>query len=54
MTRRSLFVLDKNNLPAFKQNALKRAKEFDISKILPLYENYYQKILVKAASKATI
>lgn len=54
MTRRALFVLDKTNLPAFKSNALKRAKEFDISRILPLYENYYHKILEKAASKATI
>ena len=54
MTRKALFVLDKNNLPAFKLNALKRAQEFDISKILPLYENYYHKILEKAASKATI
>jgi L-malate glycosyltransferase len=45
MTRNALFVLDKNNLPAFKMNALKRAQEFDISKILPLYENYYLKIL---------
>lgn len=54
MTRKSLFILDKNNLLTFKQNALKRAKEFDISKILPLYEDYYNKILVKAASKATI
>lgn len=54
MTRRALFVLDKNNLPKFKENALTRAKEFDISRILPLYENYYHKILQKAASKATI
>jgi L-malate glycosyltransferase len=54
MTRKALFVLDKNNLPAFKMNALKRAQEFDISKILPLYENYYHKILKKAASKAII
>ncbi|WP_276373192.1 N-acetyl-alpha-D-glucosaminyl L-malate synthase BshA [Chryseolinea sp. H1M3-3] len=54
MTRKSLFVLDKNNLPTFKINALKRAQEFDISKILPLYENYYHKILEKTASKATI
>jgi L-malate glycosyltransferase len=45
MTRNALFVLDKNNLPAFKINALRRAQEFDISKILPLYENYYLKIL---------
>jgi L-malate glycosyltransferase len=56
MTRKSLFVLDKNNLPKFKENALKRAKEFDISNILPLYENYYERILEKAAqlsNKAT-
>jgi L-malate glycosyltransferase len=48
MTKRALFVLDKNNLPKFKLNALKRAQEFDISKILPLYENYYVKILEKS------
>jgi N-acetyl-alpha-D-glucosaminyl L-malate synthase BshA len=51
MTRKSLFVLDKNNLPRFKANALARAKEFDISKILPLYESYYNKVLEKTASK---
>jgi L-malate glycosyltransferase len=49
MTRKALFILDKNNLPKFKENALKRAKEFDISNILPLYENYYERILEKAA-----
>jgi L-malate glycosyltransferase len=49
MTSKSLFILDKNNLPKFKENALKRAQEFDISNILPLYENYYEKILEKAA-----
>lgn len=49
MTRKALFVLDKKNLPKFKENALKRAKEFDISKILPLYENYYEKVLAKTA-----
>lgn len=54
MTRKSLFVLDPNNLPRFKENALKRAQEFDISKILPVYENYYQKILVKSAAKSTV
>ncbi len=53
MTRNSLFILDKNNLPKFKENALKRAKEFDISNILPLYENYYERILEKAAQEST-
>lgn len=54
MTRKALFVLDKNNLPRFKENALKRAKEFDITQILPLYEEYYQRIMEKTATKATI
>jgi len=54
MTRRALFILDKNNLPRFKENALKRAKEFDISRILPLYESYYNRILEKTTSKSFI
>jgi len=52
MTRKALFILDKDNLPRFKENALLRAKEFDITRILPLYEAYYSKILVKATAKA--
>ena len=54
MTRKALFILDKNNLPAFKKNALKRAKEFDISNILPLYEAYYQKIMEKTAARVIL
>ena len=54
MTRKALFVLDKDNLPKFKENALKRAKEFDITQILPHYEEYYQRIMEKTASRATI
>jgi L-malate glycosyltransferase len=53
MTRKSLFVLDKNNLPRFKENALRRAKEFDISRILPLYESYYQQVMEKTAARST-
>jgi N-acetyl-alpha-D-glucosaminyl L-malate synthase BshA len=53
MTRKSLFVLDKNNLPRFKANALQRAQEFDISRILPLYESYYQQVMEKTAAKST-
>lgn len=51
MTRKALFILDKNNLPSFKVNALKRAKEFDITNILPLYERVYQRVLEKSTSK---
>lgn len=50
MTRNALYVLDKNNLPKFKESALARAKEFDITNILPLYERYYEKILAKSAA----
>lgn len=54
MTQKALFILDKNNLPRFKENALKRAQEFDITRILPLYENYYQRILEKTAAKTIV
>jgi N-acetyl-alpha-D-glucosaminyl L-malate synthase BshA len=53
MTRKALFVLDKNNLPRFKENALKRAKEFDISRILPLYESYYRQVMERTTAKST-
>lgn len=54
MTNKALFVLDKNNLPKFKMNALQRAKEFDISRILPRYESYYTRILEKSTEKTVI
>lgn len=52
MTRNALTILDKDNLPRFKRNALLRAQEFDIARILPLYEDFYQKILKKAEAKS--
>lgn len=54
MTQKALFVLDPANLPRFKQNALQRAKEFDISRILPLYESYYEYVMEKITSQATL
>ncbi|HZY81644.1 MAG TPA: N-acetyl-alpha-D-glucosaminyl L-malate synthase BshA [Cyclobacteriaceae bacterium] len=54
MTRKALFILDKNNLPRFKENALKRAQEFDISRILPQYENYYKEVLEKSKEKVAV
>ncbi len=53
MTRNALHILDKNNLPAFKENALKRAKEFDITRILPQYESFYEKVLEKSSTKVS-
>ena len=54
MTRKALFVLDKQNLPKFKDNALKRAQEFDISRIRPLYEQHYEKVIERAAKKDVV
>lgn len=53
MSKNALHILDKKNLPTFKMNALKRAKEFDISRILPLYENYYRKVIEQASVKVS-
>ena len=51
MSAKALVILDKDHLPAFRKNALKRAKEFDISKVLPQYEAYYEKVMQKTASR---
>jgi glycosyltransferase involved in cell wall biosynthesis len=48
MTKSALTILDKDNLPKFKKNALDRAKEFEISRILPLYEAFYEKIMAQS------
>lgn len=45
MTEKALYVLNDENLPKFKEGALERAKEFDISNILPMYESFYNKIV---------
>ena len=46
MTKRSLEILsDQNKHAAFKENAFKRARKFDIKKILPKYINIYRKAI---------
>jgi N-acetyl-alpha-D-glucosaminyl L-malate synthase BshA len=45
MVKHALFILKDENLPVFKHNAIERAKEFDVTRILPMYENYYKKVL---------
>lgn len=44
MTEKALFILQEENLPRFKANALKRAQEFDVTNILPMYEDIYRKV----------
>jgi N-acetyl-alpha-D-glucosaminyl L-malate synthase BshA len=51
MTKNALYILDKDNLPRFKANALAQAKKFDIANVLPLYEQYYQKIIEKTVAE---
>ncbi|PGH39156.1 MAG: N-acetyl-alpha-D-glucosaminyl L-malate synthase BshA [Candidatus Nephrothrix sp. EaCA] len=45
MASNALRILDKDNLPRFKQQALKRAHDFDVAAIRPKYEAFYEKIL---------
>ena len=45
MVKNALFILRDDQLPIFKANALARAKEFELSTILPLYENYYDRVI---------
>jgi N-acetyl-alpha-D-glucosaminyl L-malate synthase BshA len=54
MTQKALYILDKDHLPQFKLNALRRAQEFDITRILPLYENYYAKVIERTAAKISL
>src|SRR5690606_12787685 len=46
MAEKSLYVLeDCDRLNKFKEAALNRAKDFEISNILPHYENYYMEVI---------
>jgi N-acetyl-alpha-D-glucosaminyl L-malate synthase BshA len=45
MVKNALFVLSDDQLPQFKANALDRAKQFELSTILPLYEAHYERVL---------
>src|ERR1700749_4215741 len=53
MAEKAIYILeDEARLQTFKDNALKRAREFDLHKILPMYENYYTEIIER--SKETV
>ena len=46
MAANAIYILeDDNRLNQFKENALNRAKEFDLSLILPQYVNYYLEVI---------
>jgi len=54
MTKRALEILDDKNLPTFKKNALERARVFELSKIRPLYEEYYHEIVDRVAREVSV
>jgi N-acetyl-alpha-D-glucosaminyl L-malate synthase BshA len=46
MAESAIYILeDEERLNTFKENALARAKELELSKILPEYENFYQEVI---------
>lgn len=50
MAKHAIEILgDDARLSQFKENALKRAKEFDLGLILPVYENFYKEVLTQKA-----
>jgi len=51
MTEKSLYILQKEHLDTFKQNALARAHEFEASKIVPQYEAFYTAVLENFSHK---
>ncbi|MEO8884934.1 MAG: N-acetyl-alpha-D-glucosaminyl L-malate synthase BshA [Mucilaginibacter sp.] len=53
MAEKAIFILeDEARLATFKENALARAREFDLARILPLYENYYIEVIEKSKAGA--
>jgi L-malate glycosyltransferase len=52
MVKNALHILHEDHFATFKANALARAKEFDITKILPHYETYYERVV--AGSQALV
>ncbi|WP_423148603.1 N-acetyl-alpha-D-glucosaminyl L-malate synthase BshA [Rubrolithibacter danxiaensis] len=52
MAKNAIYILaDKERLLQFKENALNRAREFDLSLILPIYEDYYREVMERSFSK---
>ena len=52
MAEKGVYILeDEERLQTFKENALARAKEFDLANILPLYENYYVEVIQRTKEK---
>jgi L-malate glycosyltransferase len=52
MAEKAIYILeDEARLQQFKENALARAKEFDLANILPIYESYYNEVIERCKEK---
>ena len=52
MANHAIYILENDDrLSKFKENALSRAKEFDLSLILPMYESFYEEVIEKSKAK---
>jgi N-acetyl-alpha-D-glucosaminyl L-malate synthase BshA len=52
MAEKAIYILENDaRLKTFKENALARAKEFDLSIILPIYESYYVEVIEKSKTQ---
>jgi N-acetyl-alpha-D-glucosaminyl L-malate synthase BshA len=52
MAESAIYILDdETRLKTFKENSLARAKQFDLSIILPVYENYYTEVIEKSRAQ---
>jgi N-acetyl-alpha-D-glucosaminyl L-malate synthase BshA len=50
MAAHAIYILkDDKQLDTFKESALNRAKEFELSLILPIYEQYYMEVMANAS-----
>jgi N-acetyl-alpha-D-glucosaminyl L-malate synthase BshA len=53
MAEKAIFILeDEERLAKFKENALARAKQFELATILPKYENFYLEVIEQSKAKA--
>lgn len=53
MAEKAIHILDDANLGKFKDGALSRAKDFDVSNILPIYVRFYQQTLENVNKNVT-
>lgn len=53
MVKNAIHILQDENLPRFKANALARAKDFDVTNILPMYESYYERVVAESKPVVT-